>query len=91
LLTLNYRHIAGFALRSYNCGQWGKIAQPSIEIELFSSWGYEEACGGIPVSKTFFVPAADPLDGRVNTSLAACLEGGETLMPAESIAPLLGT
>ncbi|MDR0475662.1 MAG: CapA family protein [Treponema sp.] len=70
-----------------NAGNGGKIAQPSIEIELFSSWGYEEACGDIPVSKTFFAPAADPLDGRVNTSLAACLEGGETLMPAESIAP----
>jgi poly-gamma-glutamate synthesis protein (capsule biosynthesis protein) len=63
--------------------------QPSIFIELCKSWENEESFGDILISKTFFAPAADPLDGRTNTSLSACLEGGETLVPIEDIAPPL--
>jgi poly-gamma-glutamate synthesis protein (capsule biosynthesis protein) len=61
--------------------------QPSVFIELCASWEHEESFGDILISKTFLAPIADPLDGRTNTSLVACLEGGETLVPADEIAP----
>jgi poly-gamma-glutamate synthesis protein (capsule biosynthesis protein) len=61
--------------------------QPSVFIELYESWENEESFGDILISKTFLVPLADPLDGRTNTSISACLEGGETLVPVGDIAP----
>jgi poly-gamma-glutamate synthesis protein (capsule biosynthesis protein) len=63
--------------------------QPSLFIELFSSleYEYEASFGDILISKTFLAPRADPLDGRTNTALDACLGGGETLIAAQDIAP----
>jgi poly-gamma-glutamate synthesis protein (capsule biosynthesis protein) len=59
--------------------------QPSLFIELFSSWEYEESFGDILISKTFFVPMADPLERQTNTNLSTCLESSEKLIPAENI------
>jgi poly-gamma-glutamate synthesis protein (capsule biosynthesis protein) len=64
-----------------------KLVQPSVFIELFSSWEYEASFGDILISKTFLVPIADPLDGRTNTNLSVCFDGGEKLVPAEDVAP----
>jgi poly-gamma-glutamate synthesis protein (capsule biosynthesis protein) len=66
-----------------------KPQQPSLLIELVESWEYETHPENtdIIISKTFFAPMADPLEGRTNTSLSACLEGGEKLIQAEDIAP----
>jgi poly-gamma-glutamate synthesis protein (capsule biosynthesis protein) len=61
--------------------------QPCLYIELFSSWEYEAAFGDILISKKILAPMADPMDGRTNTSLDACLEGRETLIQAEDTAP----
>jgi poly-gamma-glutamate synthesis protein (capsule biosynthesis protein) len=59
-------------------------ASPALIIEFEASWIQAE---GIPVSRTWFVPREDPLAGRTGTSLAACLEGSETLVPIAEIAP----
>jgi poly-gamma-glutamate synthesis protein (capsule biosynthesis protein) len=74
-----------------------------IVIEFFSSWESEFAPadsgeGGpvaIPLSRTWYVPGEnslenfleDSLTGRRDTSLAACLEGQETLIPLGELAP----
>jgi len=57
---------------------------PSLIIDFTASWTQAE---GIPVSKTWFVPRENPLAERTGTSLAACFDGRETLVPAGSIAP----
>ena len=59
-------------------------ASPALIVEFAASWTRPE---GIPVSKTWFVPRGDPLDGRTGTSLAACLAGTETLVTIGEIAP----
>jgi len=64
--------------------QAGFSARPTLILELAASWTQAE---GIPVSKTWFVPRENPLAERTSTSLAACLDGSETLVPVESIAP----
>jgi len=56
----------------------------NLLIEFAASWRQAE---GIPVSKTWFVPRENPLAARTGTSFAACLDGGETLVPIEEIAP----
>jgi len=57
---------------------------PALIVEFTASWTKPE---GIPVSKTWFVPKEDPLAGRTGTSLAACLDGRETLVTVGEIAP----
>jgi len=57
---------------------------PALIVEFAASWTKPE---GIPVSKTWFVPREDPLTGRTGTSLAACLNGSETLVTIEEITP----
>ena len=64
-----------------------KIPRPLLFIEFFSCWEYEGAFGDVLVSRAFLVPREDPLAGRTTTSLAACLEGQETLVPPGEIAP----
>jgi len=59
-------------------------ASPALIVEFAASWTKPE---GIPVSKTWFVPKEDPLTGRTGTSLAACLNGRETLVTIGEIAP----
>jgi poly-gamma-glutamate synthesis protein (capsule biosynthesis protein) len=61
--------------------------QPSLFIELYSSWEHENSFGDILISKTFFVPMADPLEGHTNTSLSACLEGEVEIISVEDITP----
>jgi len=64
--------------------QAGFSAQPTLIVELAASWTKAE---GIPVSKTWFVPRENPLAERTGTSLAACLDGKETLVPLGKIEP----
>jgi poly-gamma-glutamate synthesis protein (capsule biosynthesis protein) len=59
-------------------------ASPSLIVEFKASWTKPE---GIPVSKTWYVPREDPLAERTGTSLAACLNGRETLVTISEIAP----
>lgn len=57
---------------------------PALIIEFAASWTQAE---GIPVSRTWFVPREDPLSERTGTSIAACLDGSETLVTIDGIAP----
>jgi len=57
---------------------------PNLLIEFTSSWTHAE---GVPVSKTWYVPRENPLAARTGTSLAACLDGSEVLVPIGEIAP----
>jgi poly-gamma-glutamate synthesis protein (capsule biosynthesis protein) len=60
------------------------VGSPVLSIEFAASWTQAE---GIPVSKTWYVPQENPLAERTGTSLAACLNGNETLIPIGEIAP----
>ena len=56
---------------------------PDIYLDFYASWEYEDRYGDIPIGKIFFVPQADPLTRRKDTSLAACIRGEETLIPIQ--------
>jgi poly-gamma-glutamate synthesis protein (capsule biosynthesis protein) len=59
-----------------------------IHIDFYSTMGNEkETDGNIPISRAALVPRAEAHSFREGTSLAACLEGKETLVPAWIIAP----
>jgi poly-gamma-glutamate synthesis protein (capsule biosynthesis protein) len=80
----------------------GEVA-PDIFIDFYSSWEFEvqfkdqfeDKRDDILISKTWLVPRIDllsdslidPPKGRQDTSLAACLEGKETLIPLEELSP----
>jgi len=64
-----------------------KPAQAALLIEVLSSWEQEAAFGDVLLSRKFMVPQEDPLAGRIDTTLAACLADGEKLVLAEDIAP----
>jgi poly-gamma-glutamate synthesis protein (capsule biosynthesis protein) len=58
-----------------------------IIISFHTSWEFENAWGDAALSKTWFVPRSDPLEGRKEASLASCLAGEEDLVPLEELAP----
>ncbi|MDR0721223.1 MAG: CapA family protein [Treponema sp.] len=60
-----------------------KTIAPDIYMDFYASWEYEGRYGDIPIGKLFFVPQADPLARRKDTSLAACIRGEETLIPIQ--------
>jgi poly-gamma-glutamate synthesis protein (capsule biosynthesis protein) len=60
---------------------------PDIFVDFYSSWEFENQWGDVLLSKTWFVPRIDPLEGRTEASLASCLEGKETLVPLEDLGP----
>ena len=64
-----------------------KAPQPAFTIDFFSSWETEDAYGDILVSKSYMVPREDPLAGRIDTTLAACLDGTEILINVEELEP----
>jgi poly-gamma-glutamate synthesis protein (capsule biosynthesis protein) len=65
----------------------GKRLEPSLFIEILSSWEDEGAFGDILISKVWLVPREDVLAGRTGTSREACTEGRETLVPPGEIGP----
>ncbi len=58
-----------------------------IYLDISSSWEKNPERGDILVSRIAFVPREDPLNGRVDTSFTACVNGDETLVPPEEIIP----
>jgi poly-gamma-glutamate synthesis protein (capsule biosynthesis protein) len=58
---------------------------PEIFIDFAASWAFEETDGGLPISKTWYVPREDALAGRGTAELAACLDGRETLIPLNAL------
>lgn len=61
--------------------------EPSIVIRLRAAWGKETE--GLVLSRTWYVPASDPLEGRAATELEACLAGKENLVTPADLAPPL--
>ena len=61
----------------------------SLYIDIVSSWEYEGGDGDMLISRTFHAPRADPLAARTDTSLAACLDGTEDVVPVAEITPPL--
>lgn len=59
--------------------------EPSIVIRLRPVWGKETE--DIVLSRIWYVPAADPLEGRTTTELEACLAGDEDLVTPADLAP----
>ncbi|GHV25863.1 hypothetical protein AGMMS4952_04700 [Spirochaetia bacterium] len=67
---------------------------PDLLLELYSCWGFEAEDSGdesFTVARTYLVPRADApgirfVEGRRDTSLAACLAGEETLIPLRELA-----
>jgi len=62
-------------------------AHTSMYIDIVSSWEYEGDYGDILISRTFYAPREDPLAARTGTSLAACLDGAEDIVPVTEIMP----
>jgi poly-gamma-glutamate synthesis protein (capsule biosynthesis protein) len=61
--------------------------RPRVFIDLVSSWEFENRFGQIPLSRTWYAPREDAPAGRGDTTLKACLEGGETLVPLSELEP----
>ncbi|MDR0656251.1 MAG: CapA family protein [Treponema sp.] len=59
--------------------------EPSIVIRLRQAWGKETE--GIVLSRTWYIPAADPLEGRTTTETEACLAGDEDLVRIGDLVP----
>ena len=59
----------------------------SLYIDIVSSWEYGGGYGNIVISRDFYAPCADPLAARTNTTLAACLDGTEKVVPVAEIMP----
>ncbi|MDR2095691.1 MAG: CapA family protein [Treponema sp.] len=63
--------------------------EAGVRIELASYWGSGEPSEGIVISRVWYVPASDPLERRVETSLDACISGSEALIPLQTLSPPL--
>jgi poly-gamma-glutamate synthesis protein (capsule biosynthesis protein) len=60
---------------------------PDLLLEFHALWAADAPADFIPLSKTYLVPREDALAGRFNTTLEACREGRETLIPLEALEP----
>ncbi|AEF81591.1 CapA family protein [Leadbettera azotonutricia] len=68
-------------------GQGKKKNEPGIIISFHSSWEFEKAWGDLLLSRSWYTPREHCLAGRRDTSLEACIEGRETLIPLEGLEP----
>jgi poly-gamma-glutamate synthesis protein (capsule biosynthesis protein) len=87
-----FRENAGFEahklrLSAAESESGGNAPPVSLYIEIVSSWEFEDSYGDILISRTFHAPREDPLAARTDTSLAACLDGTEDLVPLAEIEP----
>ncbi|MFP3043445.1 CapA family protein [Treponema primitia] len=69
------------------------IVTRDLTLELYSQWQFEaetnDATGGeaFTLSRTYLIPRDTALNGRRDTTLAACLAGAETLIPLRELSP----
>jgi len=86
-----YRENAGFEthkLRLRTAEDESDDTPPaSLYIDIVSSWEYQGNYGDIIISRTFHAPRANPLTARTNTSLTACLDGKEDIVPVTELMP----
>jgi poly-gamma-glutamate synthesis protein (capsule biosynthesis protein) len=85
----------GPALRLAGPDEKDSLTGGFLSMELVSSWAPYSAdfkdlfgdLGYVPLSLTWFVPREDPLAGRSETSIEACLAGQEELIPLSELGP----
>ncbi|MDR1325655.1 MAG: CapA family protein [Treponema sp.] len=58
-----------------------------LRVSFFSAWEHERIEEGVVLSRTWFAPREDPLNGRTNTSYIRCLAGQEDLVPITELQP----
>jgi poly-gamma-glutamate synthesis protein (capsule biosynthesis protein) len=87
LLDRDFLKNLGFHLSPEGAGEGARRPAAFALIDFYSSWDFEQAFGTIPLSKTWYVPREDPLSGRFNTDLMACLGGREDLIPLTDLDP----
>jgi poly-gamma-glutamate synthesis protein (capsule biosynthesis protein) len=63
------------------------MVEPAISIQCLASWEYEAHFGELVISKTYVVPQEDAFAGRRDTTLAACIQGEETLVAFKDLKP----
>ncbi|GHU09487.1 hypothetical protein FACS1894151_07340 [Spirochaetia bacterium] len=67
---------------------------PRAVIYFYTEWNYaaelraeSEAASGITLDRVWYVPRANPLDGRTDTVLSDCISGIEDIIPFDQLAP----
>jgi len=75
------------SLLPQDTGQGSKEIQPSLYIDILSSWEFEGNYGEHIISRSFYAPRINSLAARTNTSLEACLDGSENIVPVDEITP----
>ena len=58
-----------------------------MRISFFSAWEHERIENSIVLSRTWFVPCEDPLNGRTNTSYIRCMAGQEDMVSITELQP----
>jgi poly-gamma-glutamate synthesis protein (capsule biosynthesis protein) len=72
--------------RVHTPAPWGGV----VDFQWFFTWDKEDPEAGdglFPLSRTWYVPRGDPLDGRTGISLEDCLSGGADLVPLKELRP----
>jgi len=60
---------------------------PDFFIDFFSVWVFEDEGNGITISKTYFAPKENSLNGRKNTRLEDCINEKEDIVSIYEIVP----
>ncbi len=84
-LFADNEEIAALKLKLIDDG--GSGVKPNVFIDIFSYWEKDAPFGDTLVSRKAFVPRGNPLNGRTNTGFAVCINGYETIVRPEEIAP----
>jgi poly-gamma-glutamate synthesis protein (capsule biosynthesis protein) len=60
----------------------------ALDLGCFFTWGREEpGTFTFPLSRTWYVPREDPLEGRIDITLDECLAGEADLIPLKDLRP----
>jgi poly-gamma-glutamate synthesis protein (capsule biosynthesis protein) len=78
--------LSPLGIRLVSPAEAGKTEKTDMLIQFHSSWEFEDAYGDIPLSRNWFVPPGEALEGRRDAALEECLAEG-TFIPLEDLAP----
>ncbi|MDR1058158.1 MAG: CapA family protein [Treponema sp.] len=78
--------LSPLGIRLVSPAEAGKPGRADMLIEFYSSWEFEEDYGDIPLSRTWFVPFADALEGRRDI-VPEQYPGTDAFIPLEDLAP----
>jgi poly-gamma-glutamate synthesis protein (capsule biosynthesis protein) len=78
------------ALERLGLAEAAEAGRPPVDLQWFFTWNGEEAEEGtvlFPLSRTWYVPRGDPLEGRTDITLEDCLTGNGDLVPLKDLGP----